>query len=372
VVMVDTGISPKPEYPCQVTASEVAKAGGASLEEIKKHDRLYAFQIMGNGSAKILNNLCREGKINGAISLGGGQGTLLASMVMKALPIGFPKLIVSTIANLRTPPFEGVRDTLVMNSLVDVSGLNHILKTELSNAAAAMAGLVLFGGTQEATEAEQKKTVGLTMFGVTTPCVDHVREILEKKGYEAIVFHANGQGGKRLEEMVREGLLGAVADITTGELMQELLGGNCSAGKDRLTAAPQMGIPQVIVPGAMDLANFMPPSSLPEKYEGRPFYMHNPNLKLLRANGEESETAGRILAEKVNASKGPVAVLLPKKGISQYDSPGGPLEDREADERLFASLKKTLRPDIRLLEYDLHINAPQFAEAVAEELIKIY
>lgn len=234
-----------------------------------------------------------------------------------------------------------------------------------------MAGLVLFGGMDRPEHVPHKKAVGLTMFGVTTPCVEHVREILEANGYEPIVFHANGQGGKRLEEMIREGHILAVADITTGELTQELLGGNCSAGKDRLTAAPKMGIPQVIVPGAMELANFMPPSALPKQYEGRPFYMHNPNLKLLRANKEESERAGRILAEKVNASKGPVCVLLPKKGISQYDSPGGPLEDRQADERLFAAIKETLRPDIRLLEYDLHINDPQFAEAVAEELIKM-
>lgn len=370
--MIDTGIRPQPQYPCRISAEEVAKAGGSSLEEITKHERLYAFEVMGNGSAAIIKDLCAKKQIDGAISLGGGQGTLLASMVMRQLPIGFPKMIVSTIANLRTPPFEGIRDTVVMNSLVDVSGLNHILKKGLKNAAAAMAGMVLFGGGDPGDSENVSRTIGMTMFGVTTPCVDHVREILEAKGYEVIVFHANGQGGKMMESMIREGLIGAVADITTGEITQELLGGNCSAGPHRLEAAPETGIPQVIVPGAMELANFMPPSSLPEKYEGRRYYMHNPNLKLLRSNAEESEEVAKILAQKVNRSVGPVTVILPLKGISLYDRPGGPLEDKEADERLFKTLKKELRPDITVLEYDMHINDPEFAEAVAEEMMKIY
>lgn len=369
-LLIDTGITPDPRYPCSIGPEEVAAAGGSSLEEIKKHDRLYSFEIMGNGSAAIILRLCKEKKIHGAISLGGGQGTLLAAMVMRELPIGFPKMIVSTIANLRTPPFEGIKDTVVMNSLVDVSGLNHILKRGLRNAAAAMAGMVLFG--QEKAEETPKKVVGMSMFGVTTPCVERVREILERHGYEVIVFHANGQGGRMLEAMIRDGHIGAVADVTTGELTQELLGGNCTAGKDRLTAVPETGIPQVIVPGAMELANFMPPSSLPKKYEGRRYYMHNPNLKLLRANETESRETGKILAEKVNCSQGPVTVMLPLKGISQYDRPGGPLEDQKADQALFDSIKETLRPDIRLLEFDMHINDAVFAEKVAGELMKLY
>lgn len=368
-LMIDTGIRPDPQYPCDISSVQVAKAGGASLEELAGRERTYCFQIMGNGSAELISELCRNGKIDGAISLGGGQGTLLAAMVMRRLPIGFPKMIVSTIANLRTPPFEGIKDTLVMNSLVDVSGLNHILKKALQNAAAAMAGMVMSGWKQE--EEKSRKTVAMTMFGVTTPCVNHLREYLEQKGYEVIVFHANGQGGKMMEEMIRDGLIDAVADVTTGEITQELLGGNCSAGPDRLTAAPEKGIPQVIVPGAMELANFMPPSSLPEKYEGRRYYMHNPNLKLLRADREESREAGKILAEKINGSKGPVAVMIPLLGISQYDSPGGPLEDRDADRALFSAIKEYLRPDIRLIEHDMHINSPEFAEAVGRELINM-
>lgn len=370
--LIDTGISPRPEYPCQITAEEVAVVGGSSLDEIRKHDRLYAFQIMGTGSARLIRELCRGKKIDGAISLGGGQGTLLAAMVMRELPTGFPKMIVSTIANMRTPPFEGVKDTVVMNSLVDVSGLNHILKRSLANAAAAMAGMVLFSDKTDHKSDSGRRTVAMSMFGVTTPCVDRVRGILEAKGYEAIVFHANGQGGKMMEHMIEEGQIGAVADITPGEITQELMGGNCTAGPHRLEAAPKKGIPQVVVPGAMELANFMPPSAVPEKYRDHRSYMHNPNVKLIRTNGDESEEAGQILAEKLNRSIGPVTVLLPLKGISQYDSPGGPLEDNDADKRLFEAIKKNLRPDIRRIECDLHINDEAFAERIAEELIKIY
>ena len=371
-LMIDTGITPQPQYPCRITAQEVARAGGSSLEEIRRHERLYSFEVMGRGSAAIIRGLCRDKKIDGAISRGGGQGTLLAAMVMRELPIGIPNMIVSPIANLRTPPFEGVRDTVVMNSLVDVSGLNHVLRKMLCNAASAIAGMVRFSPGEDAGGRRPHKTVAMTMFGVTTPCVNRVRDILEEKGYEVIVFHANGQGGKMMESMIREGLIGAAADVTTGELTQELLGGNCSAGPHRLEAAPEKGIPQVIVPGAMDLANFMPPSSLPERYEGRRYYMHNPNLKLLRADARESAQAGKILAGKLNRSAGPVTVLLPKRGISQYDSPGGPLEDPQADEALFSALKEWLRPDIPLIECDLHINDPAFAQRIAEELMKIY
>ena len=371
VIMIDTGSVPDPRYPCDITPEEVARAGGSELSELKKHERVFAFQVMGNGSAVLISDLARAGKIQGAISLGGGQGTLLAAMVMKRLPAFFPKMIVSTIVNLRTPPFEGVRDTACMNSLVDVSGMNHILEKVLRNAAASMAGMVLFGAYGRGTEPE-RKTVAMSMFGVTTPCVDRVRGILEKDGYEVIVFHANGLGGNLMESMIREGQIGAVADITTGEIAQELLGGNCSAGPHRLEAAPEAGIPQVIVPGAMELANFMPPSSLPEKYAGRMTYMHNPNLKLLRANAEESALAGQILAEKVNRSAGPVCVLLPLRGISLYDRQDGPMPDPEADAALFKAIRENLRDDIPCREYDLHINDPEFAEHVAEALKKIY
>ncbi len=370
-LMIDTGIAPQAQFPCQITCDEVARAGGGRLADIPQHERGFAFELMGRGSAAIVRRLCDEGKIHGAISLGGGQGTLLAAMVMRSLPTGFPKMIVSTIANLRTPPFDGVKDTVVMNSLVDVCGLNRVLRQVLRTAAAAMAGMVQLTQAEEP-EAAAKKVVGMSMFGVTTPCVNRVRGILEANGYEVIVFHANGMGGKRLEEMVRDGTIGAVADITTGEVGQEYVGGNCTAGPHRMEAAAQRGVPQVIVPGAMDLANFMPPSSLPEKYEGRPYYMHNPNLLLLRTNAQECGVIGEILAEKLNRSTGPVRVLLPRKGVSQYSSPGGPLVDRAADEALFTALQKGLRPDIPVETYELAINEEAFAEHVARALMEIY
>lgn len=371
VLMVDTGIAPQTEFPCDITCEQVAQAGGGCLSDIPLHERSFAFELMGRGSAAVVRGLYGEGRIHGAISLGGGQGTLLAAMVMRALPMGFPKMIVSTIANLRTPPFDGVKDTMVINSLVDVCGLNRVLRQVLRTAAAAMAGMVLLAQPDDHAEAA-KKVVGMSMFGVTTPCVNRVRSILEDNGYEVIVFHANGMGGRRLEEMVRDGTLGAVADITTGEVGQELVGGNCTAGPHRLEAAAQMGVPQVIVPGAMDLANFMPPSALPKKYEGRPYYMHNPNLLLLRTNAQECGEIGRILAEKLNRATGPVRVLLPLKGVSQYSSPGGPLVDHAADEALFTALQKELRPDIPVTVYELAINEPAFAGHIAQALMDIY
>lgn len=370
-LMIDTGICPQADFPCEIECEEVARAGGGSLEDIATHDRNFAFELMGKGSASIIRSLCEEKKIDGAISLGGGQGTLLASMVMRELPIGFPKMIVSTIANLRTPPFEGVKDTVVMNSLVDVCGLNRVLRMVLCRAAACMAGMVT-NDYVDLNEVEDKKVVGMSMFGVTTPCVNHVRDILEKNGYETIVFHANGLGGKRLEEMIRNGTIGAVADITTGEVGQEYIGGNCTAGPHRMEAAAETGIPQIIVPGALDLANFMPPSSLPGKYAGRRGYMHNPNLFLLRTNAQECKEIGKILADKINAATGPVKVLIPKEGISQYSSPGGPLVDTEADEALFTAIKDNLRKDIPLIELDMSINDQGFAEVIAEELMKLY
>ena len=370
VLMIDTGITPMPEWPCDITGDMVAAAGGSSLEEIKTRERLFSFEVMGKGSALLIKALCEQETIDGAVSMGGGQGTLLAAMVMKELQIGFPKLILSTIANLRTPPFDGVRDTVVLNSLVDVSGLNHVLKMSIRTAAAAMAGMVL--GREKEEQEAPRKTVGITMFGVTTPCVERVQQILEEKGYEVIVFHANGAGGKMMESMIRDGLIGAVADITTGEVAQEYLGGTCTAGPHRLEAAPEKGIPQIICPGAAELANFMPPDTLPAKYAGYQSYMHNPNLKLLRAGAKEEAEIGRILAEKINRSVGPVKVLIPLKGFSLYSRPDGPIPDPEADAALVKSLTENLRADIPVIRMDCNINEEPFARYIAEELLKLY
>ncbi len=371
-ILIDTGLQSMAEYPCEITCDQVAAAGGASLEEIRKHERTYAFEVIGKGSAHIVSQLCREGKIHGAISMGGGQGTLLAAMVMRELPLGFPKVLVSTIANLRTPPFEGINDTLVMNSLVDVSGNNSILQMVMANAAHAMAGMVVYGQAQSSTPAKKKPRVGITMFGITTPCVDQVRKLLAGRGFEVIVFHVNGQGGKMLELMIRQGFLDGVLDVTTGEIGQEYMGGTCTAGPHRLEAGPETGIPMVVVPGALTDANFMPPSTVPEKYRNNKIYLHNPNLALVRSDLKESVEIGQILAQKVNRCTGPVAFLIPEKGTSLYDSPGGPLYDEEANRAMFDAICQTLRRDIPVKRMDATINDPQFAQLIAEEFLTLY
>ena len=372
-ILIDTGLQPMEAYPCDVTCRQVAAAGGASLEEIRKQDRTYAFEIIGTGSAHIVRELCESGKISGAISMGGGQGTLLAAMVMRELPLGFPKVLVSTIANLRTPPFEGINDTRVMNSLVDVSGSNSILQMVLSNAAHALAGMVAWEEHRHSSPSKQRKPrAGITMFGITTPCVDHVRRILEDRGFEVIVFHANGQGGRMLELMIRQGFLDGVLDVTTGEVGQEYMGGTCTAGPHRLEAGPETGIPMVVVPGALTDANFMPPDTVPEKYRNNKMYLHNPNLALVRADFHESVEIGRILAQKVNRCTGPVEVLLPEKGTSLYDSPGGPLYDEKANQAMFDMICQTLRGDIPVKRMDATINDPRFAELIAAEFLTLY
>lgn len=371
-LLIDTGLASVAAYPCDVPSEEVIAAGGSSAEELRRHERTYAFEVIGRGSTEIVHRLCREGAIDGVISMGGGQGTLLAAMVMRELPIGFPKVLVSTIANLRTPPFEGVNDTVVMNSLVDISGSNDILRVVMTNAAHAIVGMVEHAEKAAAAREKEKPRVGITMFGITTPCVERVRAMLEAQGFEVVVFHVNGQGGKMLERMIREGLLDGVLDVTTGEIGQEYMGGTCTAGPHRLEAGPERGIPMVVVPGALTNANFMPPSTVPEKYRHNKAYLHNPNLVLVRADRRESVEIGRIFAEKINRCTGPVEVLLPERGTSLYDSPGGPLYDEAANRLMFDEICRTLRSDIPAVRMDMAINDAAFAARIAEDFLKLY
>ncbi|MEH2937646.1 Tm-1-like ATP-binding domain-containing protein [Lawsonibacter sp. JLR.KK007] len=371
-LLIDTGLASMAAYPCDVSSEEVIAAGGSSTEEIRRHERTYAFEVIGHGSTEIVCGLCRKGAIDGVISMGGGQGTLLAVMVMRELPVGFPKVLVSTIANLRTLPFEGVNDTVVMNSLVDISGSNGILRMVMTNAAHAIVGMVEHTEKAVAARETKKPRVGITMFGITTPCVERVCAILKAQGFEVVVFHVNGQGGKMLERMIREGMLNGVLDVTTGELGQEYMGGTCTAGCHRLEAGPERGIPMVVVPGALTNANFMPPSTVPEKYQHNKAYLHNPNLVLVRADQRESVEIGRIFAEKINRCTGPVEVLLPERGTSLYDSPGGPLYDEAANRVMFDEICRTLRSDIPVVRMDVTVNDEAFAVRIAEDFLKLY
>jgi uncharacterized protein (UPF0261 family) len=291
---------------------------------------------------------------------------------MRALPFGVPKVMVSTLASGQVRQWVGVRDILMLHSVVDLSGLNRISRAVLTNAANATIGMVK--GQAHGLRpvgSDDKPLVTATMFGVTTPCVEAARRLVEAGGYEVLVFHATGTGGQTMEAFVRDGLVRGVLDLTTTELADELVGGILTAGRDRLTAAGLRGVPQVISLGALDMVNFGPPETVPEKFRGRRFYQHNPSVTLMRTTPEENDRLGKDIAEKASAARGPTAVLVPLRGVSAIDREGQPFWWPEADRALFQSLRQWLSPHVRLTELDLHINDPEFAAAAARALLEL-
>jgi uncharacterized protein (UPF0261 family) len=313
--------------------------------------------------------------VEGVLSLGGSAGTTIGSAAMRALPFGVPKVMVSTLASGQVKPYVGVRDIFMLYSVVDISGLNRISRTVLANAANAMAGLVR-GAAGRAAEAPSpaagdKPLVTATMFGVTTPCVEAARKVVEAAGFEVLVFHATGTGGQTMESFIRDGLIAGVLDLTTTELADELVGGVLTAGPDRLTAAGLVGVPQVISVGALDMVNFGPPETVPEKLRGRRFYQHNPTVTLMRTTPEENDKLGKDIAQKASAAKGPTAILLPLRGVSAIDAEGKPFWWPEADRALFDSIRLWKAPRVELVELDLHINDPAFARAAADKLLNL-
>lgn len=365
---IDTGILGKPAFPPDIHASEVAKAANANLKELqKKKDRGNSVAIVSKGAAIIIKKLYEQGKIHGVISMGGGAGTLIGTTAMKALPIGVPKLVVSTLASGNTRPYVGVKDITMMYSIVDIAGINRFSRQILTNAAAAISGMVK---AEVYNEPEDKPLIVATMFGVTTPCVNKAREIINLAGYEVLVFHATGIGGQSMEDLIRTGLIKGVLDVTITELADELLGGVCTAGPDRLRAASEMGIPQIIVPGALDMVNFLGPETVPDKFKGRKFYQHNPKVTLMRTTKAENIQLGKICAEKLNKAKGPTVVVIPNKGVSAIDKKGQPFYDPIADSAFVKSLKTSLNERVELIEIDNHINDEHFAITIANSLLE--
>jgi uncharacterized protein (UPF0261 family) len=284
---------------------------------------------------------------------------------MRVLPVGVPKLIVSTLASGDTRPYVGAADVTMTYSVVDISGLNRISERILSNAAGAIAGMAKMGVAQSD---GGRPLIGATMFGVTTPAVTRARERLEELGYEVLVFHATGTGGQSMEALVRGGFLAGVLDLTTTELADDLVGGVLSAGADRLEAAGELGLPQVVSVGALDMVNFGPRESVPEQFEGRNLYVHNATVTLMRTTPEECAELGRRIARKLSAATGPTALFVPLKGVSMIATEGGPFYDRDADEALFAALREGLGENVELHELDLDVNDPAFADAMADRL----
>ncbi len=370
-VLVDAGVMGAPKAEPDVTREEVARAGGADAAELAQAgDRGAAVAAMARGAGEVVKRLHAEGRLDGVLGLGGSGGSSLVTSAMRELPVGVPKLMVSTVASGDTRPYVGESDVTMMYSVVDIAGINQISARILSNAAAAIAGMAQADIPETG---EEKPLVGATMFGVTTPAVDAARERLEELGYEVLVFHATGAGGRSMEALMRDGFITASLDITTTELGDELVGGVLSAGPDRLEAAGSLGIPQVVSLGALDMVNFGPENTIPKKFEGRNFYVHNPTVTLMRTTLEENAELGRRIARKLNAARGPVTLFVPLGGVSLIDTEGQPFYDPEADRALFDALRENLDEGVvEVREMETHVNDPAFARAMAERLHEHY
>lgn len=366
-LLIDCGVLEPPSSRPDISREQVAAAGGRDIAAlVAAHDRGASIAAMAGGAALLVRRLYDQGEIDGLISLGGSAGTTIGTAAMRTLPAGFPKLMVSTLAAGDTRPFVGAKDIAMLYPIVDIAGLNRISRQVLGNAAAAIAGMV---NRPAMPSQPSKPLVAATMFGVTTPCVTAARKILEESGYEILVFHATGTGGQALESLIEDGYFAGVLDITTTELADELAGGVMSAGAHRLESAGSKGIPQVVCPGAIDMVNFGPLDSVPEKYRQRKLYVHNPNVTLMRTTPEECAELGRITAEKLNRARGPVAFMMPLRGVSAIDAAGQPFAWPEADARFLEALKKNLGPNVRLMEIEAHINDSVFAQSAARTLL---
>jgi len=403
VTVVDCGCLGEPACEADVSREEVFQAAGTTLGAMQAQgDRGTAVVQAAAGTAKIVSDAFSKDKVSGVLALGGSAGTNIGTAAMRALPLGVPKLMISTLAAGDVSRYVGAKDVLMLNSVVDIAGINRISRQVLSNAAAAMAGMVHARRAGSVTSlerrgAEEKRRsvnpdrfrdpdrfreltlpartddrplICATMFGVTTPCVQHASKILEDAGYEVLVFHATGSGGRAMESLIAEGLIAGVLDITTTELADELVGGILSAGPDRLTAAAAHGVPQVVSVGATDMVNFGPRDTVPEQFAERKFHIHNPTVTLMRTTAEENKQLGEQIARKAAAATGPAAIMLPLRGVSAIDCEGQPFDDPEARKALFDAIRAN-GSDVELIEVDSHINDEAFAEAAARKLLKL-
>jgi uncharacterized protein (UPF0261 family) len=367
-MMIDVGVLGSPPFAADISQAEVAAAANENLAALQKErDRGRSVTAMALGATVILARLHAQGAIHGVAALGGSAGTAIATAAMRALPYGFPKLMVSTLAAGDTKPYVGTKDICMMPSVLDISGLNQLSRRILNNAAGAICGMV---AAEPARAFDEKPLIAATMFGVTTPCVTAARRILEERGYEVLVFHATGTGGQAMEQLIEDGAIQAVLDLTTTELADELAGGVMSAGPHRLEAAGRKGIPQLVCPGAIDMVNFGPVETVPVQFRSRKLYVHNPTVTLMRTTPEECAEIGRITAARLNRASGPATVLIPLQGVSAIDKPGEPFYSPEALNSYCRAVKTTLSSEIKLVELDAHINDESFARTAADLLLE--
>ena len=363
-LLIDVGTGSSPTVAPDITRDQVAAAGGLDLASlVAARDRGAAVTAMSQAAPILLSRLAAEGRIQGVVSLGGGGGTAIASAAMRALPVGFPKLMVSTLAAGNIAPYVGTKDIVMMPSLADVAGLNRLSRVIFTRAAGAICGMV----ESDPEVGDARPLIVASQFGNTTACVTKAKEILEAAGYEVLVFAATGAGGRIMESIIESGVVAGVLDVTTTEWADELVGGTLAAGPTRMDAAAHAGVPVVVAPGCLDMVNFGEPATVPAKFKGRTFYHHNPQVTLMRTTPAECAELGAILARKANAYTAPSAILLPRKAISVISAAGQPFHDAQADVALFDAIRRDAKVPVE--EHALEINDPAFATACAERLL---
>ncbi|KAI0861175.1 hypothetical protein F4860DRAFT_514249 [Xylaria cubensis] len=380
VILVDAGRSETHHEAITVSQPEVYRHSGhgSSLQSLPRGE---VIKTMIRGATSVIKQLLGKGNVHGIVSLGGSGGTSIAAAIMRDLPLTLPKLIVSTVASGDTSSYVGETDITMMYSVVDIAGLNGVLRAVIANAAAAIAGMAQSYASRSATSQTsdgsetRKKAIGVTMFGVTTPAVEVARRVLDAQGFEVYVFHATGAGGRAMERLIREQRLDGVLDLTTTELADELVGGVFSAGKGRLTAAAKAGLPQIVSVGAMDMVNFGPKDTLPEKFQDRNIFEHNPSVTLVRTTPEECQELGKRVASRLRdncTSPSVTEVWLPLKGISAIAVEGQAFYDKKADDALFGAIRRGLDGSgIAVKEVDADINDPTWAENIAHRLVEL-
>jgi uncharacterized protein (UPF0261 family) len=365
-ILVDAGVLGEPTTPADVSRAEVAQAAGADVSDLAKAgDRGAAVETMSRGAAAVVERLYGEGRLDAVVGMGGTGGTSLITHAMQQLPVGVPKLMVSTVASGDTRPYVGAVDIAMMYSVVDVAGVNQISARIIGNAAAAIAGMAQ---AKIPPQEGGRTLIGASMFGVTTPCVTTARERLEELGYEILVFHQTGTGGQSMEELVKAGFVRGVLDVTTTELADELVGGVLAAHPKRAEVAGALGVPQVVSLGALDMVNFGPMDTVPEAFRGRNLYVHNPSVTLMRTTPEECAELGKRLARKLSKAAGPTALFVPLRGVSMIATEGQPFYDAAADAALFSAVRDNLGSNVELHELDTDVNDPAFALAMADRL----
>jgi uncharacterized protein (UPF0261 family) len=368
VTLVDAGAIGPATVEADIPRERLFSLAGAALADVQRRaDRGEAVTAAAAGAAQLIREAHARGEVAGVLGIGGSAGTSIGTAAMKVLPLGVPKVMLSTLASGTVRQFVGDKDICMLNSVVDILGINRVSRLVLTQAAAAMAGLVAHPARSEP---EDRPLVAATMFGVTTPCVERARELLERAGFEVLVFHATGNGGRAMESLIDEGLIAGVLDVTTTELADEHVGGFLTAGPTRLTAAARAGVPQVVSTGALDMVNFYGPESVPQEFAGRRFYKHNANVTLMRTTAGECAAIGADIARKLGAATGPLAVMLPARGVSAIDRDGQPFDDPAARAALHRAIRDGL-PGREVVELDLHVNDPAFADALANRLIEM-